>query len=91
MTIRLLIVPVAFREVILVGQLQHKSKQHQQLLHDVVVDVASKMLYLCPVGIDDLRLSPLEFWDEFGDVENLRVVEDAGLDFLEGGSARQSF
>lgn len=73
------------QEIIFVRELQDDGKQHQQLMHDVVMNVASKMLYLCPVGIDDLGLSPLECWDEFGDVEYLGIVEDAGLDFLQGG------
>lgn len=59
-------------------------------MHDVVMDVASKVLYLCPVGIDDLGLPPLECRDELRDVEDLRIVEDAGLDFLQDASARKS-
>lgn len=54
-------------------------------MHDVVVDVASKVLDLCSVGIDDLGLPPLKCWDELGDVEDLCVVEDAGLYFLRDG------
>ena len=56
-------------------------------MHDVVVYVSSKVLYLCPVSIDDFGLSPLERRDELGDVEDLRVVEDAGLYFLQGWSS----
>lgn len=77
---------MAVREVILVWELQHDGKQHQKFMHDVVMDVASKVLYFCPVGIDDLRLPPLECWDELGDVEDLCVVEDARLDFLQYAS-----
>lgn len=54
------------------------------------MDVASKVLYLCPVSVDDLGLFPLEGWDELGDVEDLCVVKDAGLDFLLGGLTTQS-
>lgn len=79
---------MALREVIFVRQLQDDGEQDQQFLHDVVMDVASKVLYLCPVGIDNLRLFSLECWDKLGDVEDLCVVEDAGLDFLQGGSTR---
>lgn len=81
---------MALREVILVRQLQDNGKQYQQLLHDVFMDVASKVLYFCPVGIDDLGLFPLECWDKLGDVEDLCVVKDAGLDFLQGVSTRRS-
>lgn len=59
-------------------------------MDDVVMDVARKMLYLCLVRIDDFRLSSLECRDEFGDVEDLGIVEDAGLDFLRRGSAERS-
>lgn len=53
------------------------------------MDVKSKVLYLCPVGIDDLGLFSLECWDKLGDVEDLCVVEDAGPYFLQGGSTRR--
>lgn len=79
---------MAAGEVLFVGQLQDDGKQYQQLLHDFVMDVASKVLYLCPVGIDDLRLPPLECGDKLRDVEDLCIVEDTGLDFLRGGSMR---
>lgn len=77
------------REVIFVRELQDECKQHQQLMYDVVMDVASKVLYLCSVGVDDLGLSPLKCRDELGDVENFCIVEDTGLDFLRSGSTRQ--
>lgn len=80
---------MALREVIFVRQLQDNGEQHEQLLNDVVMDVASKVLYFCPVGIDDLGLFSLKFWDELGYVEDLCVVEDAGLDFLQGVSTRR--
>lgn len=81
---------MALREVIFVRQLQDNGEQHEQLLHDVVVDVTSKVLYLCPVRIDDLGLFPFECRNKLGDVEDLCIVEDAGLDFLQGGSTRRS-
>lgn len=81
---------MALREVIFVRQLQDDSEQHKQLLHDVVMDVTSKVLYLCPVSIDDLGLFPLACWDKLGDVEDFCVVEDAGLDFLESWSTTRS-
>lgn len=59
-------------------------------MHDIVMDVASEVLYLYSVGIDDLGLSPFKCWDELGDVEDLSIVEDAGLDFLHGGSTKES-
>lgn len=79
---------MAVGKVVFARQLQDDSKQHQQLVHDAVMDVAGKVLYLCPVSVDDFGLSPLEGWDELGDVEDLRVVEDAGLDFLLHESAK---
>lgn len=56
-------------------------------MDDVVMDVAGKVLYLCLIRIDDFGLSSLECRDELGDVEDLGVVEDAGLDFLRRESA----
>jgi hypothetical protein len=46
--------------------------------------MASKVLYLCPVGIDDFGLFPLKYWNGFGDVEDICVDKDAGCDFLRG-------
>lgn len=80
---------MALREIIFIGKLQDNGKQHQQLLHDVVVDVASKVLYLCPVRIDELGLFPLECWDKLRDIEDLCVIEDARLDFLESWSTER--
>lgn len=79
---------MAAGEVVLVWKLQDDGKQYQQLMHNIVMDVASKVLYLCPVGIDDLRLPPLECGNKLRDVEDLCIVEDARLDFLRGGSTR---
>lgn len=76
---------MAAREVLFVRELQDDGKQYQQLMHDVVMDVASKVLYLCSVGVDNLGLSPLECWDELRDVEDLCVIEDAGFDLLQVG------
>lgn len=59
-------------------------------MHDVVMNVASKVLYLCLVGIDDFGLSSLKCRDELGNVEDLSIVEDAGLDFLHRGLAVRS-
>lgn len=55
-----------------------------------MVDVASKTLYLRPVRIDDLGLFPLECRDKLGDIEDLCIIEDAGLDFLESWSTKRS-
>lgn len=50
-----------------------------------MVDMASKVLYLWPVGVDNLGLPPLECRDELRDVEDLSIVEDTGLYFLQVG------
>lgn len=84
--VALLVVPVEAEEVVL-GQLEHEREQHEQLAHNLEMDVPRERLDLVPVLAHHSRVSARVrvLGREFGDVVDLRVVLDprARLQFAE--------
>jgi hypothetical protein len=69
------VVAMSLQEIIL-GQFEDEGEEHEELIHDVVVDVAREVLDDGTILVDDLRVRPLKLGDEVGDVVDLGVVED---------------
>lgn len=76
-----LLVPVTDGKIIL-GKLEDDGKQSQKLPDYIVVDVAGEVLDLWLIVLNDAWMGPLKCRDEFGNVVDLRIVEDARGDFL---------
>jgi hypothetical protein len=76
-----LLVPVTDGKIIL-GKLEDDGKQSQKLLNHIVVDVAGEVLDLRLIVLDDAWMGPLQCRDEFGNVVDLRIVENAIGNFL---------
>lgn len=75
------VVPVALQEVVL-GQLEHEGKEHEQPAHDVVVYVPGEVLNLGPVGVDHARVRTLQLRDELWYVVDFCIVVHTGSYFL---------
>lgn len=79
MAITLLVVPVVLEEEIL-GQFEDDGEEDEQLADDLEMDVSREAFDLGPVSRDDGRVVARVPSGEFGNVVDLRVVADAGLD-----------
>lgn len=73
------------REIVF-RQLQNDGEKREDLLNNLAVDMASKVLNLRSVLVDHLGLRALVGRDELGDVEDLCVVKDTRTNFLYGVS-----
>ena len=69
---------------IVLRQLQHQRKQHEQFLHDLEMDVFREGLDFRPVFVDDFWVGPLVQVGEFRNVVDLGVIFDAVFDLADG-------
>jgi hypothetical protein len=76
-------VPVDMQEVVF-GELEDYGDEDEEFAHDRVVDVSGEGLDDAAIGCYNLWVRPFVCGDEFGDVVDFCVVEDAGGDFLCG-------
>jgi hypothetical protein len=82
MTITLLVITVDVQEIVL-GQLEHQREQHEELAHNLEMDVLCEIPDLVPMVGDDLGVIARVLLGEFRRVVDLRVVLDAVLDLAD--------
>lgn len=63
-------------------EFENDGEEDEKLLDDIVVDVAGEVFDLRAVVVDNIWMGAIECRDEFGDVVDLSVIEDARLDLL---------
>jgi hypothetical protein len=82
MTITLFVITVDVQEIVL-GQLEHQREQHEELAHNLEMDVLCEIPDLVPMVGDDLGVIARVLLGEFRRVVDLRVVLDAVLDLAD--------